>query len=124
MGRVVRPKPPNFSPHTDTHTSTHSDTNPTPKITTPCEPAELHALQRNCYRLSEAEVSAICHDVLFSPDLWPVLFPSLDRASKVALRCANRAMRAQVDPSIKVVASPVSGFSPDALSAALVRCTT
>ncbi|KAG1655490.1 hypothetical protein FOA52_008961 [Chlamydomonas sp. UWO 241] len=30
-------------------------------------------------------------------------------------------MRSQVDASIQVVASPVSGFSPDALSAALVR---
>ncbi|KAG1662173.1 hypothetical protein FOA52_006393 [Chlamydomonas sp. UWO 241] len=61
------------------------------------------------------------HDVLFSPDLAPKLLSSLDRATKVALRCVNKAMRSQVDASIKVVASPASGFSPDALSAALVR---
>ncbi|KAG1662169.1 hypothetical protein FOA52_006388 [Chlamydomonas sp. UWO 241] len=65
--------------------------------------------------------TAAYHAVLFSPDLSPELFPSLDRASKVALRCVNKAMRSQVDASIKVVASPVSGTSPDALIAALVR---
>ncbi|KAG1655906.1 hypothetical protein FOA52_009848 [Chlamydomonas sp. UWO 241] len=65
--------------------------------------------------------TAACHAVIFSPDLSPQLLLSLDRASKVALRCVNRAMRSQVDASIKVVASPVSGFSADVLSAALVR---
>ncbi|KAG1662177.1 hypothetical protein FOA52_006397 [Chlamydomonas sp. UWO 241] len=71
----------------------------------------------------EGEAAAVAyHAVLFSPDLWALeLFPWLDRASKVALRCVNKAMRSQVDASIEVVASPVSGFTPDALSAALVR---
>ncbi|KAG1673876.1 hypothetical protein FOA52_012901 [Chlamydomonas sp. UWO 241] len=65
--------------------------------------------------------TAAYHAVLFSPDLAPKLLSSLDRASKVALRCVNKAMRSQVDASIVVVASPASGFSPVALSAALVR---
>jgi hypothetical protein len=61
------------------------------------------------------------HAVLLSPDLFGELFPWLDRTSKAALRCVSRAMRSQVDGSIKVVASPASGFSPDSLTAALVR---
>ncbi|KAG1665297.1 hypothetical protein FOA52_015874 [Chlamydomonas sp. UWO 241] len=65
--------------------------------------------------------SASCHAVLSSPDLWLVLWPSLDRVSKVALRGVSKGMRSQVDASIKVVASPASGFSPSALSAALVH---
>ncbi|KAG1662176.1 hypothetical protein FOA52_006396 [Chlamydomonas sp. UWO 241] len=71
----------------------------------------------------EDEAATVAYDaVLFSPDLFETeLFPWLDRASKVALRCVNRAMRSQVDASIEVVASPASGFSPDALIAALVR---
>ncbi|KAG1656433.1 hypothetical protein FOA52_006975 [Chlamydomonas sp. UWO 241] len=72
--------------------------------------------------IQDAQVdTAACHAVFFSPDLSPQLLSSLDRASKVALRCVSKAMRIQVDASIKVVASPVSGFSADALSAALVR---
>ncbi|KAG1659809.1 hypothetical protein FOA52_002145 [Chlamydomonas sp. UWO 241] len=47
--------------------------------------------------------------------------PSLDRASKVAMRCVSRTMRSLVDASIEALSSPASGFSPDALTAALVR---
>ncbi|KAG1653894.1 hypothetical protein FOA52_013777 [Chlamydomonas sp. UWO 241] len=66
--------------------------------------------------------TAAYHGVLFSQDLWTLqLFPLLHRASKVVLRCVNKNMCSQVDASIEVVASPVSGSSPDALSAALVR---
>jgi hypothetical protein len=59
--------------------------------------------------------------VLFSPDLFPELFPWLDRASKVALRGVSRAMCSQVDASIEVVASPSEGFSAAHLTDALVR---
>ncbi|KAG1666567.1 hypothetical protein FOA52_000534 [Chlamydomonas sp. UWO 241] len=77
---------------------------------------------QTCYaaRMAAEEVAAAASAaVLFSPDLWMVLWPSLDRAGKVALRSVNRAMRGQVDGSIKVVASPATGFSAVALSAAL-----
>ncbi|KAG1666574.1 hypothetical protein FOA52_000541 [Chlamydomonas sp. UWO 241] len=75
---------------------------------------------RHAARMAAEEVAAAASAaVLFSPDLWMVLWPSLDRASKVALRSVNRAIRGQVDGLIEVVASPVSGFSADALSAAL-----
>ncbi|KAG1662175.1 hypothetical protein FOA52_006395 [Chlamydomonas sp. UWO 241] len=67
------------------------------------------------------QYEAVYHAVLFSPYLAPKLLSSLDRARKVALRCVNKAMRSQVDASIKVVASPASGCSPDVLIAALVR---
>jgi hypothetical protein len=71
-----------------------------------------------------AAVTAAYHAVLLSPiDLFPEVFKFLDRGSKVALRGVCRAMCTQVDGSISVVASPAAGFSsPDALSAALVRC--
>jgi hypothetical protein len=42
-------------------------------------------------------------------------------AAKAALRGVSSAMRRQVDGSIEVVASPASGFSPDALSSVLLR---
>jgi hypothetical protein len=62
------------------------------------------------------------HMVLFSEDLFAeALFPRLDRASKVALRRVCHAMRAQVDGSIVVVASPASGASAGELVSALVR---
>jgi hypothetical protein len=65
--------------------------------------------------------SALYHAVLFSPDLSLELWPSLDRTSKVALRCVSRAMRSQVDASIEVVASPSSGFTAAELTAVLLR---
>jgi hypothetical protein len=70
---------------------------------------------------AEAAATASAHAVLFSLDLWVVLWPSLDHDSKVALRGVSSAMRRQVDAFIEVVASPASGFSPDALTAALLR---
>ena len=65
--------------------------------------------------------TASCHAVLLSPDLWLELFQWLDRGSKVGLRRVSHAMCSQVDGSISVVVSPAAGFSPDSLSAALVR---
>ncbi|KAG1653648.1 hypothetical protein FOA52_002018 [Chlamydomonas sp. UWO 241] len=66
---------------------------------------------------------AVCHDVLFSLDLWTQqLWPRLDGASKVAMRGVCSAMRSQVDGSrVEAVTSPASGFSGDDLSRALVR---
>jgi hypothetical protein len=49
------------------------------------------------------------------------MWPWLDRNSKSALRGVSIAMRRQVDGLIEVVASPASGFSPDALTSALLR---
>ncbi|KAG1677325.1 hypothetical protein FOA52_010704 [Chlamydomonas sp. UWO 241] len=69
---------------------------------------------------AEAAVAASLGIVLFT-DLWLVLWPSLDRASKQALRCVSRAMRWQVDGSIKLVATPSSGFSAGQLVCALSR---
>jgi hypothetical protein len=63
--------------------------------------------------------TASAHAVLFSLDLWAVLWPSLDHDSKVAMRGVSSAMRRQVDASIEVVASPASDFFPDALTAAV-----
>ncbi|KAG1657720.1 hypothetical protein FOA52_011982 [Chlamydomonas sp. UWO 241] len=69
-----------------------------------------------------AAATALYHAVLLSPGLfWLGLFPCLDRSSKVALRGVCGALRRQVDGAIQVLASPVAGFSPDALTAALVR---
>jgi hypothetical protein len=73
---------------------------------------------------ADAAASAIgtanAHAVLFSLDLWLELWRWLDRDSKAALRGVSIAMRGQVDGSIEVVASPACGFSPDALSTALL----
>jgi hypothetical protein len=80
--------------------------------------------RRAAHLAAEAEAEAAtasAHAVLFSLDLWVVLWASLDRGSKVALRGVSGAMRRQVDASIEVVASPASGFSADALTAALLR---
>ena len=68
---------------------------------------------------ADQAATAAYHAVLLSPDLFGELFPSLDTASKVALRGVNRAMRSQVDASIEIVASPASGLSPDSLTHAL-----
>ncbi|KAG1666687.1 hypothetical protein FOA52_013599 [Chlamydomonas sp. UWO 241] len=61
------------------------------------------------------------HAVLFSQDLLVEMWPLLDAPAKAALRGVCRAMRRVVDGSIKVVASPVSGFSAAELTAVL-RC--
>jgi hypothetical protein len=65
--------------------------------------------------------SASAHAVLFSQDLWLVLWPSLDAPAKAALRGVCSAMRRQVDGSIEVVASPRSGFSAAGLTGAMRR---
>ncbi|KAG1675592.1 hypothetical protein FOA52_014180 [Chlamydomonas sp. UWO 241] len=59
--------------------------------------------------------------VLFSPDLWPVLWPSLHASTKRALRGVCSAMRQQVDAAIVVVASSRAGFSPAELTGAITR---
>ncbi|KAG1676466.1 hypothetical protein FOA52_002286 [Chlamydomonas sp. UWO 241] len=58
--------------------------------------------------------------VLFSLGLWLELWRWLDRDSKAALRGVSIAMRGQVNGSIEVVSSPACGFSPDALSTAML----
>jgi hypothetical protein len=72
-------------------------------------------------QLAELAATASYHAVLLSPDLWLGVFPCLDRGSKVALRGVCGALRSQVDGAIEVVASPVAGFSPHALTASLLR---
>ncbi|KAG1663329.1 hypothetical protein FOA52_004090 [Chlamydomonas sp. UWO 241] len=71
-----------------------------------------------------AAATASYHAVLLSPDLWLVVFPCLDRGSKVALRGVCAALRRQVDGAIQLLASPAAGFSPDDLAAALMRWPT
>ncbi|KAG1663330.1 hypothetical protein FOA52_004091 [Chlamydomonas sp. UWO 241] len=68
-----------------------------------------------------AAATAFYHAVLLSPDPWLVVFPCLDRGSKVALRGVCAALRRQVDGAMQVLASPAAGFYPDDLAAALVR---
>jgi hypothetical protein len=65
--------------------------------------------------------TASAHAVLFSHDLWPLMWQELDRSSKQALRCVCRPMRSQVDGSITRVASRSSGVSAAKLTRALVR---
>ncbi|KAG1676475.1 hypothetical protein FOA52_002295 [Chlamydomonas sp. UWO 241] len=60
------------------------------------------------------------HAVLFSPNLWLELWRWLDRDRKTALRGVSIALRGLVDESIEVVFSPACGFSPDALTTALL----
>ncbi|KAG1676476.1 hypothetical protein FOA52_002296 [Chlamydomonas sp. UWO 241] len=72
--------------------------------------------------LEAAEAANASADaVFFSPDLWlQQLWPLLDRDSKAALPVGSVAMRGLVDGSIELFASPACGFSPDALSTALL----
>ncbi|KAG1678181.1 hypothetical protein FOA52_016118 [Chlamydomonas sp. UWO 241] len=79
----------------------------------------MHTRQSARFAAAE-EASASAHQVLFSPDLSLELWPWLDGGSKAALRGVSSAMRRLVDGLIEVVASPASGFSPDALSKALL----
>ncbi|KAG1666701.1 hypothetical protein FOA52_013613 [Chlamydomonas sp. UWO 241] len=64
---------------------------------------------------------ASAHAVLFSEDLLAEMWPWLDAPSKAALRGVCSAMRRQMNGSIKVVASPGSGFTAAELTSAL-RC--
>ncbi|KAG1663342.1 hypothetical protein FOA52_004104 [Chlamydomonas sp. UWO 241] len=76
---------------------------------------------RQSARLAAAEeASASAHAVLLSQDLLSRVWPWLDRESKAALRGVSSAMQRLVDGSIEVVASPVSGFSSQGLSNALL----
>ncbi|KAG1663328.1 hypothetical protein FOA52_004089 [Chlamydomonas sp. UWO 241] len=68
-----------------------------------------------------AAATALYHAVLLSLDLWLVVFPCLDRGSKVALRGVCAALRRQVDGAIQVLTSHAAGFTPHELAAVLVR---
>jgi hypothetical protein len=73
---------------------------------------------RNARRELAAALAAP-QSVLFTPLLGDLLWPWLDRSSKVALRGVCRDMRREVAASIKDVTSPASGFSADTLKAVL-----
>ncbi|KAG1675160.1 hypothetical protein FOA52_003383 [Chlamydomonas sp. UWO 241] len=81
--------------------------------------ASLSAADESAAAIAAATASA--HAVLFSLDLCLELWPWLDRGSNAALRGVSSAMRRQVDGLIEMVASPESGFTPGALSSALLR---
>ncbi|KAG1680376.1 hypothetical protein FOA52_015467 [Chlamydomonas sp. UWO 241] len=51
-------------------------------------------------------------------DPFSAVWPWLDRGSKQALRCVNKAMRSQVDGAVRVLASPADGASGDQLGLA------
>ncbi|KAG1663338.1 hypothetical protein FOA52_004100 [Chlamydomonas sp. UWO 241] len=113
-----------FSPENIGRTSvplTHPPQNHRGGSGTTCRPEPLPATTRQSARLAAAEeASASAHAVLLSQDLISRVWPWLDRESKAALRGVSSAMRRLVDGSIEVVASPVSGFSSQGLSNALL----
>jgi hypothetical protein len=69
----------------------------------------------------EDQHEADAHAVLLSPDLFTILWPSLDGESKRALRSVTATLRSQVDALIEVVATPMLGCAATELAAALGR---